>query len=56
MKIGGDKPDPSAVAKESKKKAVTESIERLEPELVESKLSGLLSKDNQDAANGGEDG
>ena len=63
VNIGGEKPKaPDAagaatagVAKDSKKKAVTESIERLEPELVESKLSGLLNKDNEKSGAEGTD-
>ena len=67
VNIGGEKPKaPDAagatagattagVAKDSKKKAVTESIERLEPELVESKLCGLLNKDNEKSGAEGTD-
>jgi len=34
----------------AKKKAVTESVERTEPEAVDAKLNGELSGDNKDSA------
>ena len=39
-----------AKKKTAKKKAVTESLERLEPELVNAKLNGELSGDNKDSS------